>query len=54
MNLPTRNVLSRFVVDRYSYREQPSFLPELIVFSMVTVAASWPMAILVTVLAHGK
>ena len=35
-------------------REQPNYLPELIAFAVVTAAAGWPMASLVTVLAHVK
>ena len=54
MPIPNRNVVSRFVVDRYSYREQPNYLPELIAFAFVTVTAGWPLALLVHVLAHGK
>lgn len=34
MNLPGRNVVSRFVIDRYACREQPNYFPELLAFTI--------------------
>lgn len=43
---------ARFLTDRYFYREQPGFFPELAAFVVLTVAAiAWPIASLATVLA---
>ena len=54
VTLPRRNVVSRFVTDRYTYREQPNYLPELVAFAVLSAAAGWPMALAIHVLAHGN
>jgi hypothetical protein len=39
----TRTRASRFLSDRYAYRERPNYLPELLVFGMVVITATWPI-----------
>jgi hypothetical protein len=34
---------SRFLSDRYAYRERPNYLPELVVFGMIVITATWPI-----------
>jgi hypothetical protein len=48
---PTRIKLRRFITDRYAYRTQPNYLPELIAFALVLGAASWPIFLLASALA---
>jgi hypothetical protein len=43
---PMRIRIRRFITDRYAYRAQPDFLPELIAFGIVLVAVSWPLILL--------
>jgi len=39
----TRTRASRFLSDRYAYRERPNYLPELVVFGIVVIIATWPI-----------
>jgi hypothetical protein len=39
----TRTRASRFLSDRYAHREQPNYLPELVVFGIIVITASWPI-----------
>ena len=48
---PTRIKIRRFITDRYAYRTQPDFLPELVAFVVVLVVVSWPMFLLASAFA---
>ena len=48
---PTRIKIHRFITDRYAYRSQPDYLPELIAFGFVLAAVSWPIFLLASALA---
>ena len=39
----TRTRARRFLSDRYAYRERPNYLPELVVFGIVVIIATWPI-----------
>jgi hypothetical protein len=39
----TRTRASRFLSDRYAYRERPNYLPELVVFGIIVITATWPI-----------
>jgi hypothetical protein len=39
----TRTRASRFLSDRYAYRERPSYLPELVLFGIIVITATWPI-----------
>jgi hypothetical protein len=39
----TRARAGRFLTDRYAYRERPNYLPELAVFGIIVIAATWPI-----------
>jgi len=39
----TRKRASRFLGDRYAYRERPNYLPELVVFGVIVITATWPI-----------
>ena len=39
----TRTRVSRFLSDRYAYRDRPNYLPELLVFGMIVITATWPI-----------
>jgi hypothetical protein len=41
--ISTRTRASRFLSDRYAYREQPNYLPELVVFGIIVITATWPI-----------
>lgn len=34
---------SRFLSNRYAYRERPNYLPELVVFGMIVITATVPI-----------
>ena len=38
-----RTRAGRFLSDRYAYRERPNYLPELVVFGIIVITASWPI-----------
>lgn len=40
---PIQICIRRFLTDRYAYREQPDYLPELIVFGLILIAVTWPL-----------
>jgi hypothetical protein len=42
---------SRFLSDRYAYRERPNYLAELAVFGMVVITAIWPIFLVANVMA---
>jgi hypothetical protein len=48
---PMRIRIRRFITDRYAYRTQPDFLPELIAFGVVLIVVSWPMVLLASAFA---
>jgi hypothetical protein len=48
---PTRIKIRRFITDRYAYRSQPNFLPELIAFGVVLAVVSWPIFLLASAFA---
>jgi len=39
----TRTRAGRFLSDRYAYRERPNYWPELVVFGIVMITATWPI-----------
>jgi hypothetical protein len=39
----TRARAGRFLTDRYAYRERPNYLPELVIFGMIVITATWPI-----------
>jgi hypothetical protein len=39
----TRARAGRFLSDRYAYRERPNYLPELLVFGIIVITATWPI-----------
>jgi hypothetical protein len=41
----------RFLSDRYAYRAQPDYWPELLLFGIVVAVAIWPVFSLATVMA---
>ena len=40
---PMRIRTSRFLSDRYAYRERPNYLSELVVFGIIVVTVIWPI-----------
>jgi hypothetical protein len=48
---PMRIRIRRFISDRYAYRTQPDYLPELIVFGIIALIALEPMFLLASALA---
>lgn len=48
---PMRIRASRFLSDRYAYRERPNYLSELVVFGIIVVTATWPILSLANVMA---
>ena len=40
---PMRIRIRRFITDRYAYRAQPDFLPELIAFGIIVLIALGPL-----------
>jgi hypothetical protein len=42
---------SRFLSDRYAYRERPTYLAELVVFGIIVVTATWPIFLLANAMA---
>jgi hypothetical protein len=48
---PMRIKVRRFITDRYAYRTQPNYLPELIAFGLVLGAVSWPIFLLASAFA---
>ena len=48
---PTRIKIRRFITDRYAYRAQPDYLPELVAFVVVLAVVSWPMFLLASAFA---
>jgi hypothetical protein len=47
----TRTRAGRFLSDRYAYRERPNYLPELVVFAMIVITATWPILSLANAMA---
>ena len=47
MNMEPNNSIffraSRFFSNRYAYRAQPDYLPELVAFGMIVFIAVWPI-----------
>jgi hypothetical protein len=41
----------RFLTDRYAYRDRANYLPELVVFGIIVISASWPIFSLATLMA---
>jgi hypothetical protein len=48
---PTRTRAFRFLGDRYAYREQPNYLPDLVAFGIIVVIATWPIFTLANAMA---
>jgi hypothetical protein len=48
---PTRTRASRFLTDRYAYRERPSYLPELVAFGTTVITAIWQILTLANAMA---
>ena len=48
---PTRICVRRFITDRYAYRARPNYLPELVLFGITVLAASWPIFMLASAMA---
>lgn len=48
---PTRIRVRRFITDRYAYRTQPNYLPELVVFGIIVLTAAWPVFVLASAMA---
>ena len=42
---------SRFLTDRYAYRERPNYLAELAVFGIIVITAIWPILSLANAMA---
>jgi hypothetical protein len=40
---PMRLRALRFLSDRYTQRERPSYFAELLLFGVIVIAATWPM-----------
>jgi hypothetical protein len=40
---PMRLRALRFLSDRYTQREYPSYFPELFLFAVIVMTATWPM-----------
>jgi len=55
MNMePSKSMLfraSRFFSDRYAYRAQPDYFPELLAFGMVVFIAVWPVILVANAMA---
>jgi hypothetical protein len=51
---PMRIRIRRFIIDRYAYRAQPDYLPELIVFGIIVLLAFEPIFVLASVFAGMK
>jgi hypothetical protein len=47
----TRTYVHRFCSDRYAYREQPNYFPELVVFGIIVITATWPILSLANAMA---
>ena len=48
---PTRIRIRRFITDRYAYRTQPDYLPELVAFGIIVLVAFGPMVLLASAFA---
>jgi hypothetical protein len=48
---PTRIRVRRFITDRYAYRAQPNYFPELIAFGIIVLTALWPVVVLASAMA---
>ena len=46
-----RTRASRFLSDRYAYRERPNVLSDLVVFGLIVVTVIWPIFSLVNAMA---
>lgn len=46
-HVPVRARIARFLSDRYAQRERPNYIPELLIFGAIVLAAIWPMLSLV-------
>ena len=46
-HISLRARIARFLSDRYAQRERPNYLPEVLVFGMIVIAAIWPILSLV-------
>jgi hypothetical protein len=42
---------SRFITDRYAYRERPNYFAELAAFGIIVIIASWPILSLANAIA---
>jgi len=42
---------SRFISDRYAYRERPNYFAELAAFGIIVIIASWPILSLANAIA---
>ena len=49
-----RTRASRFLSDRYAYMERPNYLPELVVFGIIVITATWPIFSLANAMATLK
>ena len=49
---PMRIRVNRFLTDRHEYRDRANYLPELVIFGLVVIAAIWPILSLATILAR--
>ncbi len=47
----TRMRASRFLSDRYAYRERPNYFAELAVFAIIVITATWPIFLLANAMA---
>jgi hypothetical protein len=48
---PTRIRVRRFITDRYAYRAQPNYSPELVAFGIIVLSAFWPILELASAMA---
>ena len=46
-----RTRASRFITDRYAYRERPNYFAELAAFGIIVIIASWPILSLANAIA---
>ena len=46
--------VSRFLSERYSQRERPSYFAELFLFALIVITAIWPIFSLVHAVANGN
>ena len=51
---PIQLRVSRFLADRYAYRTEPDYLPELIALGIVALTAIWPIVLLANTMAAAK